>query len=72
MVEVAEEIFKFSIDVVALQGIRWSEHGKLVKKKDFSILYNVATKSGQRETGFLLTKRLRRGLLAFESINDRL
>lgn len=38
MVEVAEEIIKFNIDVVDLQEIRWSGKGKS-DKKGYTILY---------------------------------
>ncbi|XP_073976796.1 uncharacterized protein [Rhodnius prolixus] len=71
MVEVADEILKYKIDVVALQEIRWSGHGR-VDKKAYSLFYSGAKKAGQSGTGFMITKEMRRNLLLFEPISDRL
>lgn len=72
MMEVANEMKKFRIDVMAVQEIRWKGEGR-IDKPEFSIIYSgAAENTGQLGTGFLISKNARKSLLEYENINDRI
>ena len=73
MKELSMELLKYKIDVVALQEIRWNGKGQ-IDKKDYSILYSGSDNEnrGQYGTGFFMTKQMRKFLLGFEPISERL
>ena len=41
MMEIADEVLKQGIDLVALQEIRWQGHGE-INKKNFTVIYGVS------------------------------
>ena len=72
MQELAEELAKTQLEVVAIQETSWSGNG-VIKKKDFSLYYSGTKEQlGQAGTGFILMGRIRNNVIGFEAINERL
>jgi endonuclease/exonuclease/phosphatase family metal-dependent hydrolase len=72
MAEVAGEILKYGMDVVALQEIRWRGHGR-VNKNNYSLFYSgPETRTGQYGTGFIINTKVKRSFLSFEPLGDRM
>ena len=70
--EIMEELGKARVDVVAVQEIRWQGQGR-IDKKDFSLFYSGPKEgTGQYGTGFIVSAKIRKSLLAFEPLSDRL
>jgi len=70
--ELAEELTRTRLEIVALQEIRWSGNG-VIKQKNFSLYYSGAkTQTGQAGTGFILLGKIRDNVIGFEAVNDRL
>jgi hypothetical protein len=72
MMEIADEVLKLGIDLVALQEIRWQSQGE-IKKKNFTVIYsgpeNLTVQYG---TGFIISRKIRESILEYEPVNDRL
>ena len=70
MKELAEELGKTQLEIVAIQEIRWSGSG-VIKKKYFSLYYS-GTKGqvGLAGTGFIIMGRTINSVIGFEAIND--
>lgn len=72
MMEIAGEIKKYSIDIAAIQEIRWQGSGR-VDKKDFSMLYSGhQDRTGMNGTGFMVSSKIRKSILGFVPVNDRI
>ncbi|EFN75852.1 Craniofacial development protein 2, partial [Harpegnathos saltator] len=71
MAEVAEEMERYGLCAAALQEIIWKGQGELRKRK-YSIVYYGGEKPGQRDTGFYINEEMRKSVLLFEPINDRI
>jgi len=72
MQELAEELAKTQLEIVAIQKTRWSGTGH-IKKKDFSIYYSrTKDQIGQAGTGLILLGRIWQNVIGFEAINERL
>ena len=72
MKEIMEELGKDGVDVVPVQEIRWQGQGK-IDKKDFSLFYSGPKERTRRYgTGFIVSAKIRKSLLAFEPLTDRL
>jgi exonuclease III len=72
MQEIADQIVGSQIQIVALQEIRWREHG-LIKKNKYSIYYSFnPTVPVQAGTGFMIQKSAMNKILRFEPISDRI
>jgi hypothetical protein len=72
MQELAEQIKRIKLDVVAIQEIRWSGTG-LIQIKDFSFHYSGANNNiGQARTGFLIQKKMQKYIILFMAYNERL
>jgi exonuclease III len=72
MKERMEEIDKAKIDVVAVQEIRWQGQGR-IDKKDFSFFYSgPKERTGLNGTRFIVNAEIKKTILSFEPINERL
>ena len=72
MKEIMEELGKARVDIVAVQEIRWQGQGR-IDKKDFSLFYSgPKERTGRYGTGFIVSAKIRKSLLAFEPLSDRL
>lgn len=59
---------------MALQEIRWQGSGR-IDKKEYTVLYEYngpERRSGRNGTGFMIGKKVRKSLLSFEPVNDRI
>jgi len=64
--ELAEEIPKTQIKVLAIQEVRWPGKGQ-INKKDYLFYYSgTKEKLGQAGTGFLLMKKMRKYIISYE------
>ncbi|XP_055382796.1 uncharacterized protein LOC129612958 [Condylostylus longicornis] len=74
MQEVANEMAKYKIDLMALQEIRWANKGK-IEKPQYTLFYSGSA-SGRRTglygTGFMINKKLKSTVMAFEPVNVRI
>uniref|UniRef100_A0A8D8X0K2 Craniofacial development protein 2 n=1 Tax=Cacopsylla melanoneura TaxID=428564 RepID=A0A8D8X0K2_9HEMI len=72
MQEVANEMIKYKLDVIALQEIRWQGQGK-IDKKEYSLIYSGPEKrNGQLGTGFIVNKTVRDSIMEYCNVNDRI
>ncbi|XP_054259423.1 uncharacterized protein LOC128984157 [Macrosteles quadrilineatus] len=72
MKEIALEMEKFNLDILALQEVRWKGNGR-IDKKTYSVLYSgPERRTGLNGTGFILNAKTRKSLLAFEPVSDRI
>jgi hypothetical protein len=72
MQEVAQEMTRYKIDTMALQQIRW-QGTERIDKPEFTIIYSGPQKrTGQFETGFMITRKMKASILEYETINDRI
>jgi exonuclease III len=72
MQELAEEIAKTQIDILAIQEVRWPGKGQ-IKKKDYQFFYSgTKEKTGQAGTGFLIMKKMQKHIISYELHNERL
>ena len=72
MMEIADEVLKLGIDLVALQEIRWQGHGE-INKKSFTVIYSgPENQTGQYGTGFVISRKIKESILEWEPVNDRL
>ncbi|XP_022197016.2 craniofacial development protein 2-like [Nilaparvata lugens] len=70
MMEIAEEMTKFDLDIVALQEIRWQSQGR-IEKQNFTMYYSgPETRTGLFGTGFIINKKLKKHILAFDPVSD--
>jgi hypothetical protein len=57
MQELDDQIANTSLEIVAIQEIRWKGNG-IINKKNYSLYYSGSTlKSGQASTGFCVKKQ---------------
>jgi exonuclease III len=72
MNEIGNEVVKFKLDVVALQEIRWQGQGQ-IDKQEYSLLYSgPKRRTGLYGTGFIVQKRIRKRILEFEAVSERI
>ena len=72
MMEIADEVLKPVIDLVALQEIRWQGHGE-IKKKNFTVIYcGPENRAGQYGTGFIISRKIKESILEWEPVNNGL
>jgi hypothetical protein len=71
MVQIADEVLKLGIDLVALQEIRWQGQGEITKK-NFTIIYSgPENRTGQYGTGFIISRKIRENILEGEPVSER-
>jgi exonuclease III len=62
--ELAEEIVKTQIEILALQETRWPGREQ-INKKDYTLYYiRSKGKTGQAGTGFLLWKKIKKYIIS--------
>jgi len=72
MMQIADEVLKLGIDLVALQEIRWQGHGE-INKKNFTVIYNgPENPTEQYGTGFIISRKVKESILEWEPVNDKL
>jgi len=72
MIEIADEVLKQGIDLVALQEIRWQGHRE-INKKNFTVIYSgPENQTGQYGTGYIISRKIKESILEWEPVNDRL
>jgi hypothetical protein len=72
MMEIANEVLKLGIDLVDLQEIRWQGHRE-INKKNFTVIYSgPENQTGQYGTGFIISRKMKKSILEWEPVNDRL
>jgi exonuclease III len=72
MMAIAGEVLKLGIDLVALQEIRWEGQGE-INKKHFIVIYSgPENRTGRYGTGFIISRKIKEGILECEPVNDRL
>ena len=69
MQEIAEKIQNTTLQIVALQEIRWKGYGH-IRKKDYSLYCSCNPDwTGHLRTGFLVKKEIEKNVLGFEPYN---
>jgi len=72
MQEIANEMIKNKIDILALQEIRWQGQGR-IDKQAYTVIYSGSeNRTGQLGTCFMIKKLTRASLMEFEGVNDRI
>ena len=69
MMEIAEELQKYEIDITSIQEVRWKGYGR-INKPQFTGYYSGAEKQGEQGAGFIVTKKLRNYCMGFDPINE--
>ena len=70
--DISEQIQNTTLQIVALQEIRWKGYGH-TRKKDYSLYYSCnPDTTGQFGKGFLVKKEIEKNILGFEPYNERL
>ena len=71
MEEVAREMLRYKIDILALQEIRWKAEGR-IDKNNYTFLYGGETKQGKNGTGFMIKKKFKERIMEYRRINGRI
>jgi exonuclease III len=72
MQELANEMERNKIDILALQEMRWQGQGRIDKQKYTGLYSGPEYRTGQLGTGFMITLSMRNSLPEFEAVNDRM
>ncbi|XP_055375384.1 uncharacterized protein LOC129608086 [Condylostylus longicornis] len=72
MQEVAYEMLRYKIDILAIQETRWKGYGK-INKQEYIVYYSGdENRRGMYGTGFIINKKLRNNILGFTPVDSRL
>jgi exonuclease III len=72
MNEIAEQMLRTQLQIIALQEIRWKGHGQ-IKNNAYSLYYSCSEQStGYFGTGFMVKKRIEKNIMCFTPINERI
>jgi endonuclease/exonuclease/phosphatase family metal-dependent hydrolase len=72
MQEIAQEMIRHKIDIMALQEIRWQGTGRIDNPEFTEIYSGSQERTGQLATGFIITRKMKESMLKHETINDRI
>ena len=67
----SEEVFRYNIDIMAIQEVRWIGQG-IKNKENFSIYYSCHPKNHVSGTGFIVTQKARKLVINFKALNPRI
>jgi exonuclease III len=69
---IADGIMKYRMEIVAIQEIRWKSKG-VINKAKFSIYYvGKDDRQGECGVGFIVTRQMRKAVLAFTPVCERI
>lgn len=71
MLKILLELDHYKAGISAIQEMRWIGNG-LIEKRNHNIFCSYQQKNHQLGTGFIVSKRDKRTVIHFESINERL
>jgi exonuclease III len=72
MMEIADEVLKLGIDLLALHEIRWQGHGE-INKNNFTVIYSgPENRTGQNGAGFIISRKIKESILECGPVNDGL
>jgi len=71
MVDIADELLEFDLDITALQELRWKGYGR-IRKPRYTLLYSGAEKQGEQGIGFIIKGSMENSIICFEPINSRM
>jgi exonuclease III len=72
MNEIAEEMAKTQVQVIALQEMRWKVEGQ-INNATYTLYYSCnPDKTGQLGTGFMIRNGIKKNILSFEPYNERI
>ena len=66
-----KEISRYKLDVVAIQEVRWTGHGKM-ERKEHSIYYSCQAKKHEFGCGFVIAKKINHLVMDFQPIDWRI
>jgi endonuclease/exonuclease/phosphatase family metal-dependent hydrolase len=72
MNEIADEMLKTQLQIIALQELRWKGVGQINKTKYTLLQLQSPQKTGQLGTGFMIRNEIKKNILSFEPYNERL
>jgi len=72
MNEIANEMLKKQLQIIALQELRWQCVGQINKTKHTLYYSCNLEKTGQLGTGFMIRNEIKKNILSFEPYNERL
>jgi hypothetical protein len=68
MQEFAEHIVNTLLEIVALQGTRWSGNGP-IKRNNYSLYNRESNETSQTGSGFIVIKKKLKYVVGFETYN---
>jgi hypothetical protein len=71
MQEFAEHIVNTLLEIVAIQGTRWSGRG-LIKRNNYSLYNRGSNETGQTSSGFIVIKKALNYIVGFEPYNKQI
>ena len=72
MNEIADEMLKTQLQVIAFQELRW-KGTRQINKPNYTLYYSCnPEKTGQMGTGFMIQNEIKKNILSFEPYNERL
>jgi len=70
--EIADEMLKMQLQVIALQELRWKGTGQ-INKPTYTLYYSCnPEKTGHLGTGFMIRFKIKKSILSFEPYNERI
>jgi len=72
MSEIAEQMLRTQLQIIAVQGIRWKGQGQ-IKKNLYSLYYSCSEQNtGQLGTGFMVKKEIEKNIMSFTPNNEKI
>lgn len=71
MEQIAREMKRYSVKILALQETRWKGEG-MIDKEGYTLYYSGEDKQGRNGTAFMIDRKLKREVIQFKPVNGRL